>query len=218
MTADALVSSIRPAAARPAGLLVLFHGRGADETDLHPLLDLLDPDRLLLGVTPRGPLRLPPGGAHWYAVQEIGYPDPATFSSTFARVSSWLDALQAETGLAPDRTVLGGFSQGAVMTWALGLGRGRPRPAAIVALSGFVPTVPGLELDLEPPLPRVAVGHGALDAVISVDWARRARAQLEAAGADVLYHESQLLGHGIDPSFAQQLVPWIRDAVVPEDP
>jgi phospholipase/carboxylesterase len=217
VTADALVSSTRPAAARPAGLLVLFHGRGADETDLHPLLDLLDPDRLLLGVTPRGPLRLPPGGAHWYAVREIGYPDPATFSSTFARVSSWLDALQAETGLAPDRTVLGGFSQGAVMTWALGLGRGRPRPAAIVALSGFVPTVPRLELDLEPPLPRVAVGHGALDAVISVDWSRQARALLEAAGADVLYHESQLLGHGIDPSFLQQLTPWIRDAVVPPE-
>jgi phospholipase/carboxylesterase len=217
VTADALVSSTRPAAARPAGLLVLFHGRGADETDLHPLLDLLDPDRLLLGVTPRGPLHLPPGGAHWYAVREIGYPDPATFSSTFARVSSWLEALQAETGLAPDRTVLGGFSQGAVMTWALGLGRGRPRPAAIVALSGFVPTVPRLELDLEPPLPRVAVGHGALDAVISVDWSRQARALLEAAGADVLYHESQLLGHGIDPSFLQQLTPWIRDAVVPPE-
>lgn len=217
MTADALVSSTRPAAARPAGLLVLFHGRGADETDLHPLLDLLDPDRLLLGVTPRGPLHLPPGGAHWYAVREIGYPDPATFSSTFAQVGSWLDALQAETGLPPERTVLGGFSQGAVMTWALGLGRRRPRPAALVALSGFVPTVPGLELDLEPPLPRVAVGHGALDAVISVDWSRQARALLEAAGADVLYHESQLLGHGIDPSFLQQLTPWIRDAVVPPE-
>jgi predicted esterase len=103
------------------------------------------------------------------------------------------------------------------MTWALGLGRGRPRPAAIVALSGFVPTVPRLELDLEPPLPRVAVGHGALDAVISVDWSRQARALLEAAGADVLYHESQLLGHGIDPSFLQQLTPWIRDAVVPPE-
>ena len=218
MTADALVSSTRPAAARPAGLLVLFHGRGADETDLHPLLDLLDPDRLLLGVTPRGPLHLPPGGAHWYAVREIGYPDPATFSSTFAQVGSWLDALQAETGLPPERTVLGGFSQGAVMTWALGLGRRRPRPAALVALSGFVPTVPGLELDLEPPLPRVAVGHGALDAVISVDWSRQARALLEAAGADVLYHESELLGHGIDPSFLQRLVPWIRDAVVPMEP
>ena len=64
----------RPAAGEPEGLLVLLHGRGADERDLFPLLDLLDPERRLLGVTPRGPLTLPPGGAHWYVVREIGYP------------------------------------------------------------------------------------------------------------------------------------------------
>ena len=58
----------RPAVGEPEGLLVLLHGRGADERDLFPLLDLLDPERRLLGVTPRGPLSLPPGGAHWYAV------------------------------------------------------------------------------------------------------------------------------------------------------
>ena len=45
--------------------------------------------------------------------------------------------------------MLGGFSQGAVMSWALGLGRGAAkRPAAIVALSGFLPRVDGLELDV----------------------------------------------------------------------
>ena len=194
---------------------MLLHGRGADENDLYPLLDLLDPERRLLGVTPRGPLRLPPGGAHWYAVQEIGYPDPATFSATYARASAWLDALQAETGIPPGRTVLGGFSQGAVMTHALGLGQGRPRPAALVALSGFVPTVPGFELDLEPPLPPVAIGHGALDPVISVEWGRRARDLLEEAGADVLYHESPLLGHGIDPRFLESLVPWLHGVLDP---
>jgi phospholipase/carboxylesterase len=211
--ADLLVSSTRAAATEPAGLLVLFHGRGADEHDLRPLLDLLDPGQRLLGVTPRGPLSLPPGGAHWYAVREIGYPDPGTFSETYEGVGRWLDALQAETGLPPERTVLGGFSQGAVLANALGFGRGRPRPAAVVALSGFVPTVAGLELDLQPPFPRVAIGHGALDQVISVDWGRRAHALLDDAGADVLYHESPLLGHGIDPSFVASLAPWIQVAV-----
>ena len=63
----------RAAAGEAEGALVLFHGRGADEKDLFPLLDLLDPDRRLVGATPRGPLSLPPGGAHWYAVHEIGY-------------------------------------------------------------------------------------------------------------------------------------------------
>ena len=202
----------RPADGEPEGLLVLFHGRGVDENDLFPLLDVLDPQQRLLGLAPRGPLSLPPGGSHWYAVQEIGYPDPSTFLPTFEAVSEWLGSVAEETGIGPERTVLGGFSQGAVMTYALGLGRGRPRPAALVALSGFVPTVPGFELDLEPPLPPVAIGHGTFDPVISVEWGRRAREQLEAAGADVLYREYPLQ-HAVDPGFLAELVPWIASAL-----
>lgn len=213
MPADALDHLTRPSVGPPEGLLVLFHGRGADERDLVPLLEALDPERRLLGVTPRGPLRLPPGGAHWYAVREIGYPDPATFTPTFDLASSWLDALAAETGIPAGRTVLGGFSQGAVMTYALGLGEGRPRPAALVALSGFVPSVPGFALDLTPPLPPVAIGHGALDGVISAEWSRLAARTLTAAGADVLHRESPHLGHAIDPRFLADLPQWLARAL-----
>ena len=84
---------VRDAAVEPEGALVLFHGRGADERDLFPLLDALDPERRLLGIAPRGPLALPPGGAHWYALGGIPTPDPATFRPTFEAASSWLDAL-----------------------------------------------------------------------------------------------------------------------------
>jgi phospholipase/carboxylesterase len=209
MPTDALTYLSRPAAGETDGLLVLFHGRGADERDLYPLLDLLDPERRLLGVAPRGPLHLPPGGAHWYAVHEIGFPDPTTFSATFARASSWLDALAAETGIALGRTILGGFSQGAVMTFALGLGTGRPRPAGLIALSGFVPTVSGFELDLASPLPHIAIGHGALDPVISVEWSRRAKQLLEDAGVDPLYRESPQMGHSIDPVLLRELPEWV---------
>ncbi|HLM36938.1 MAG TPA: hypothetical protein VK287_04030 [Gaiellaceae bacterium] len=203
---------MRPAEGEPEGLLVLFHGRGADEHDLLPLLDLLDPGRRLLGVTPRGPLSLPPGGAHWYAVQEIGYPDPSTFVATYQAVVEWLDGIAEETGIGPERTVLGGFSQGAVMTYALGLGRSRPRPAALVALSGFIPTVDAFELDLEAPLPPVAIGHGTYDLVISVEWSRRARELLEEAGAQVLFREYPL-PHAIEPAFLAELGPWIASAL-----
>ena len=196
----------RPAAGRPEGALVLFHGRGADELDLFPLLDLLDPERRLVGIAPRGPLSLPPGGAHWYVVHKIGYPDPATFWPTYERAAGWLDSLPYE------RIVLGGFSQGAVMSYALGLGSGRPRPAAIVALSGFVPVVEGFELDLDPPLPPVAIGHGTYDPVIPVEFSRRARRLLEDAGAEVLYRESPL-PHAIDPRFVVELQPWLRSTL-----
>ncbi len=196
-----LVYRTRPAAGEPEGALVLFHGRGADEHDLYPVLDLLDPERRLAGLTPRGPLSFPPGGAHWYAVRELGYPDPETFATGFGLAADWLDELR----IPPERTVLGGFSQGAVMSYALGLGEGRPRPAAIVALSGFVPTVDGFALDLEEPLPPVAIGHGVYDPVIPVEWGRRAKELLP----DALYRESPL-PHAIDPRFVEEVSVWLQ--------
>ena len=205
---SALAWRERPAAGEAEGALVLFHGRGADENDLFPLLDELDPERRLHGFAPRGPLSLPPGGAHWYVVPRVGYPDLETFASSYALASEWLDGL----GFPPERTVLGGFSQGAVMTYALGLGAGRPRPAAIVALSGFVPVVEGWTADLTAPLPPVAIGHGTQDPIISVEFARRGRAILEDAGARVLYRESPP-PHTIHPGFLPELRDFIAEAV-----
>jgi phospholipase/carboxylesterase len=192
---------------------VLLHGRGVDENDLFPLLDELDPDRRLLGVTPRGPLMLPPGGYHWYAVRRIGYPDPATFHATYPVLTGWLDSLLESHGIGPDRTVLGGFSQGAVMSYAVGLGRGRPRPAALLAFSGFLPTVEDFELDLSQARDlAVAIGHGEYDPVIGVEWGRDARERLEAAGARVTYRESPM-PHAIDPRFLEELRSWLERAL-----
>jgi len=209
-----LSALVRPADGAAEGALVLLHGRGANEHDLFPLLDALDPARRLVGATPRAPLSLPPGGAHWYAFAGVGTPDPATFWTGFRAAESWLDAFLAEQGVGHERLVLGGFSQGGVMSYALGLGAGRPRPAAILALSSFVPTVEGLSLDLSPPLPRVAIGHGTLDDVIGVEWGRRARALLEEAGAEVLYRETPMF-HQIDPSFVPEVAEWLQAALNP---
>jgi phospholipase/carboxylesterase len=190
----------RPAAGTPEGALVLLHGRGADEHDLFPLLDALDPERRLQGYTPRAPLALPPGGAHWYVVPRVGYPDTETFHVGYTAAAEWLDALP----FPADRIVLGGFSQGAVMSYALGLGEGRPRPAALLALSGFIPTVDGWEPDLEPPFPPIAIVHGEYDPVIPVEFARSARAVLEEAGAELLYRELPI-DHTIDPAVLPEL-------------
>ena len=148
----------REPAGDPAGALVLLHGRGADERDLFPLLDLLDPERRLLGVTPGGPHHLPPGGRHWYALGGIPTPDPATFAATAPRLAAFLDALPVPM----DSVVLGGFSQGTVMSYAMSLGPGRPRPAGLVAMSGFLPRVADWPLDHWRSLAAPAV-HGRAD-------------------------------------------------------
>ena len=204
-----LEARTRPMPGEPEGALVLLHGRGADERDLFPLLDLLDPHRRLLGITPRGPFSFPPGGAHWYALQQVGYPDPRTFAETYGVLGEWLDGL----GFPPERIAIGGFSQGTVMSYALGLGKGRPSPAALIAFSGFIPTVPDFELDLDSRagLP-VAIGHGAFDPVIGVDWGRRAAATLEGAGLDVLYREYPL-PHAVNPNLVRWLAAWLEDAM-----
>ena len=212
-----IAHDVRPAAGTPEGALVLMHGRGAGEQDLAPLLELLDPERRLVGILPRGPLALPPGGAHWYVVREIGYPDRETFLATFAQASSWLDEALAEAGIDPGRTAFGGFSQGAVMSYALGLAAGRLRPAAILAMSGFIPRVDGFELDLESraELP-VSISHGTYDPIIGVEWGHDARERLEGAGADVRYREDPV-AHQIAPGALSQARDVLAGALLRDD-
>ena len=206
---DALEFAVRPPAGEPAGALVMLHGRGTDQFDLEPLIGVLDPERRLLGITPRAPLALPPGGAHWYISQRVGFPEPETFRSTLALAGGWLDALLAEHGLGHDRLVLGGFSQGTVMSYALGLGAGRARPAGVIALSGFIPEVDGFSLDLDglDGYP-VAIGHGTLDPVIPVEFGRQAHELLAGAGADVTYREYDM-PHTVDPRYLAELAQWV---------
>ena len=206
---DTFPHRIRPARGEPEGALVLLHGRGTNEHDLFPLLDLLDPEARLVGMTPRAPLTLPPGGAHWYVVREVGFPDRETFLSSYEPLTEWIDALPEALGFPADRLVVGGFSQGTAMSYAVGLGAGRPAPAALIALSGFIPAVEGFEIDLEghAAVP-VAIGHGTFDPIIGVEFGRQARDRLEAAGFAVTYRESPM-AHSVDPDYLAELAPWI---------
>jgi phospholipase/carboxylesterase len=200
----------RPAEGDPEGLLVLHHGRGADEHDLISLSDVLDPRRRLHVVTPRAPLTLPGWpGYHWYVVPRVGYPEPDSFRSSYAELAGFHDELWERTGLTPERTVLGGFSMGTVMSYALGLGPERPAPAGILAFSGFVPQVEGWLPELAGrESVRAFIAHGRNDPVMEVGFARRARELLEAGGLDVEYHESDA-AHHIDPAHVEPAVAWL---------
>jgi phospholipase/carboxylesterase len=206
---ERLVHLVREPSGEPQGALVLLHGRGADERDLVPLLDVLDPDRRLVGLTPGAPLHLPPGGRHWYVVPRVGYPDPPTFHASYAALTSLLDDWLRERGIDWSQTVIGGFSMGCVMSYATALGPGRPAPAGILAISGFIPTVEGWEprLDERGDLP-VLISHGSRDPVISVEFARDARERLRSAGLAVEYHEHGG-GHQLDPQSLPRMTEWV---------
>ena len=92
----------RPAAGAAEGLLVLHHGRGADELDLLGLGDVLDPEQRLHVAAPRAPLALPGSpGYHWYVVPRVGYPDPETFHAAYRELAAFHDELFERTGIGP---------------------------------------------------------------------------------------------------------------------
>lgn len=204
----------RPAAGDPLGLLVLHHGRGTSELDVLPLADVLDPRRRLQVVTPRAPLQLPGSpGYHWYRVPRVGYPDPQTFAAAYGQLTELHDELWDRTGLGPGQTVLGGFSMGTVMSYALALGADRPAPAGILAFSGFIPTVEGWQPKLQDRTStRVLIAHGRNDPVIDVAFARQARDLLEGSGFDVDYRESEAT-HTIDPADVPRAAAWLQATI-----
>jgi phospholipase/carboxylesterase len=206
----------RPAASQAAGLLVLHHGRGADERDLYGLADLLDPHRALHVVTPRAPLQLPGSpGFHWYVVPRVGYPDPETFDAARAQLAELHDALWERTGLGPLETVFGGFSMGSVMSYALALDGARPAPAGILAFSGFLPTVEGWSPSFADRQGLGAfIAHGRNDPVIDVEFARGARERLGQAGLTVEYHESDL-DHSIAEAHIPLAATWLAATLLP---
>lgn len=214
LVADGRAAAIAP----PAGLLILHHGRGSDERDLLGLADVLDPGRRLTAVTPRAPLQLPGSpGFHWYVVPRVGYPDPETFDAAYRALAAFHDDVWERTGIPPERTVLGGFSMGTVMSYALGLGADRPAPAGIMAFSGFIPTVAGWQPSVadRTGLP-VFIAHGRHDSVIDIEFARQARDLLTAGGLHVEYRERNG-SHEIDPSDLAAAGGWLDRTLGPGD-
>jgi phospholipase/carboxylesterase len=196
---------------------VLLHGRATDETDLFPLLDDLDPERRLLGITPGAPLTgLPPGGRHWYVIEQIGQPDEESFVASITQASNFIDAKLREREVPWEKTVIGGFSQGGACAYAVALGDGRPRPAGILAMSSFLPTVRGWRLGLNAKrgLPAY-ITHGAFDPMIPVGFGRRARDVLSEAGLYVTYRESRIQ-HSIDPELLPEMSRWVASVIAGE--
>jgi phospholipase/carboxylesterase len=206
MVATSLRTKVVRGRQEPDRLLLLIHGKGADEEDLAPLISHLDPEGRFLTVLPRAPLPLM-GGWQWYDTEGIPRGGPQLVDSVDA-LDDLLDASCAEYGFDRAQAIVAGFSQGCAVTLALGLRRSdRPRPAGLLGMSGFLPEREGLEYDFSG-APPVLIQHGTADPLISVDFGRRASARLGAEGVPVVYRE-YAMAHQVTLESTQDAMAWL---------
>lgn len=192
-------------------LLVLLHGIGADELDLLPAADALDPR--LVAVSLRAPYRAEPMGYAWYALDWSATPpapDLEQAERSLEELADTLPELERRAGAEPTRTFLFGFSQGATM--ALGLALTRPELVRGVVLhSGRV--LQGLERRAVP-AERLAglealVLHGVHDDVLPVERGRETRDLLGRLLGPRLEYREHDAGHFVTNESIADAARWL---------
>ena len=187
----------------PDCAVVLLHGYGSDGNDLIALAPHWQ-DQLpgALFVAPNAPEALGMGGFQWFAIDWTG--DRLSSRQTGVTKArpvlvDFLNALWEQTGIAPARTILAGFSQGAMM--ALHVGTSLPKDQQLLGVIGFSGAFLPPEGFGGPELarPPVCLVHGDRDEVVDPEHSAEAAALLRQGGLSVAYHVSRGAGHGIAP-------------------
>ena len=182
-------------------LLILLHGWSAEQHHLAAYVPLVDPDERFTAVCPRAPHDLPEGdGASWYDRTAAG-PDATSFLRTFDVVDAFVAGEMARSGIGPERTVLGGFSQGGFRALALALRPTSPEYAGVWVMCCALPEIDGLELDLTPGTGRgrpALIQVGEHDPIIPPERGRAAASAL----ADADWNVST---HGYDMAHSQRI-------------
>jgi phospholipase/carboxylesterase len=189
--------------------LVLLHGLGSNEQDLMSFGHAIDARWAL--ITVRAPLQCEYGGFAWFDVawEQSGLranQDQALES--LAALRSALDDPVGWLGFEPGAMVVGGFSQGAMMS--LGLALIEPaRFSGCLLMSGrtlpaFIPTSapPGIEV-----LP-FFIQHGELDPVIPVTEGRRTLEVIRSLGGDAEFIEYPM-GHEVSMESLADAGAWL---------
>jgi phospholipase/carboxylesterase len=186
-------------------LVILLHGRGADANDLADLAPMIDRGyRFVFPNAPR-PFEPVPGmqfGFTWFD----GWPaERESITESRNLLLEFIDNVVAKYPTPPGKVILGGFSQGGLMSLDVGFRTSQPL-AGVVVMSGAV---------YEEDLPRftseipVLIVHGVSDEVIPLLTAHRTRRVLEQQGAAVEYHE-YAMGHQIAQESLAVVAEFIR--------
>ena len=191
-------------------VLFLLHGYGSHEEDLFSFANYLPEEYLIISL--RAPLSLGFGGFAWYSIHfdqdQNKWSDDEEAIAAQKIILHNIDYHLKQFSLENQKVSLLGFSQGAILSWAIGLNN----PAKIdkvVALSGYVNedlfsfASDGLE-EL-----RCFSSHGIQDPTIPIEWARKGIDTVKQQLPTIDYKEYEA-GHGIVPENFADLVAWLK--------
>ena len=196
----------------PCPSIFLLHGYGSNEEDLFSFASEL-PDHFEI-FSFQAPLPMVPFGYAWYSIyfdQDDGkFSDDEQAKQSLQTVLENIEHLIPKFDLDPDRVSLIGFSQGAILSLALGLNH-PDKIWRVAAMSGYLNTALLKEdrSDLSYDRLRIFASHGQVDQVIPVLWARRTQPWLEQENIISEYHEYPV-GHGVAPQNFYALLDWLK--------
>jgi phospholipase/carboxylesterase len=188
-------------------LLVLLHGRGADENDLIELASELPREFAYASV--RGPIELPEGGYRWFEDRGLGRPVPASLQSTVDMLRAWLDG-SATAEYDRKRTFVLGFSQG-MMTAAALLLDDPARLAGAVLLSGSIAVDTGMATPNRLAGVPVFTAHGSFDSVIPPDRIAQSLQYLRERSGAELSENTYPIDHSISRREIADIAAWLEE-------
>jgi phospholipase/carboxylesterase len=212
----------RETAAHPTASVIVLHGLGADGSDFLPIADELDlkaagPVRYVFPHAPVRPITINGGYKMraWYDILNddlVRREDEAGLRASIPLVQQFIDR-ERERGIAPERIVLAGFSQGCAMTLLTGL-RYPERLAGLVGLSGYLPLAASTaaersEANLRTP---IFLAHGRADPVVHFQRALTSRDTLRELGYGVEWHEYDM-PHSVCAQEIADLNRWLLKAL-----
>lgn len=193
-------------------LLLLLHGYGSNEEDLFSFAPQLPEEYYVISA--RAPYPLPPYGNAWYAINfDAGmnkFSDNGQAIESRDAIAAFIDELLQAYPIDKDKVNLVGFSQGAILSYAVALTYPE-KIDRVLALSGYLNTdiIKESAKSNELSQLRFYISHGVVDQVIPVDWARKAPDYLKQLNIKADYHEYPA-GHGVAPQNFYDLLNWLK--------
>ncbi|MFZ3564595.1 alpha/beta hydrolase [Tenacibaculum finnmarkense] len=193
-------------------LLILLHGYGSNEDDLFSFAQELPEDLLI--VSAQAPYQMGGGAFAWYAINfdavKGKFSDLEQAATSVTKIASFIDKIKEKYNTNPDKTFVLGFSQGAILSYALSLNYPN-KVQHVIALSGYIDeNLIKNQQENTKITTDYYISHGTVDQVIPVDWARKAPVFLEENNLKNDYSEYNV-GHGVAPQNFYSFKTWIEN-------